>query len=288
MQSTVESYQRHFVDLVKTDISNQSIRMSFGGNPPWQRNSLGSSNQQNAIASLQSQMMNSNFVGLQNLAMAQQAPQNNLALIPPIGGLNNSNPMFTNQHQTIPYQNARQALNPNAFGGVQNQQQIFQSQTNQNNQVSQVCNKIGTVTKFQNNGFGFIDDEIIFHKNTYKGSMPPNIGDRVLVEATYNSSSAFKWNATTVQPIANQNQSSSVQSQSQSRNNFPAFNSMSQSQTSLSGGSERAANPVRSSNHSSRQSSPPRRSSSDRNSRRDDEERRRRDKERERERERER
>lgn len=106
--------------------------MSFGGNPPWQRNSLGNSNQQSAIASLQSQMINSNFVGFQNMAMAQQAPQNNLSLIPPIGANigtlnNNAGTMFTSQHQSMQFQNARSGLNPNAFSSVQ------QSQMNPNN-----------------------------------------------------------------------------------------------------------------------------------------------------------
>lgn len=115
--------------------------MSFGGNPPWQRNSLGNTNQQNA--SLQSQIMNSNFVGFQNMAMAQQAPQNNLSLIPPIGAnigaLNNNAAasMFTNQHQSMQFQNARSGLNPNAFSSVQ------QSQMNLNNNQSGQVSFVG-------------------------------------------------------------------------------------------------------------------------------------------------
>lgn len=114
--------------------------MSFGGNPPWQRNALGNANQQSAIASLQSQMMNSNFVGFQNMAMAQQAPQNNLSLIPPIGAnvgaLNsNSGAMFTNQHQSMQFQNARPGLNPNAFSSAQ-QSQMNSNNNNQSGQVS--------------------------------------------------------------------------------------------------------------------------------------------------------
>lgn len=114
--------------------------MSFGGNPPWQRNSLGNANQQSAIASLQSQMMNSNFVGFQNMAMAQQAPQNNLSLIPPIGAnigaLNNTGPIFTNQHQSMQFQTARSGLNPNAFSSVQQAQ--MNPNNNNNNQSGQV------------------------------------------------------------------------------------------------------------------------------------------------------
>lgn len=282
--------------------------MSFGGNPPWQRNSLGNSNQQNAIANLQSQM---NFVGFQNLAMAQQTPQNNIALMPSIGAnigtLNNTNPIFTNQHQTIQYQNARSGLNPNAFGSVQSAQNILQQNPSQNqgNQSTQMCNKIGTITKFQNNNFGFIDDEIIFHKNTFKGQHPPKIGDRVLFDATFNNNSAYKWNATIVQLMSSTNQAHNLsqnqlsgqiqsqqqqsqqqpQQQQQSRN-FAAFNSMPSPQGTFSGSLERAGNSARNSNHSSRPSPPPRRTSAERSSRRDDDDRRRREKERERERER--
>lgn len=57
---------------------------------------------------------------------------------------------------------------------------------------------MGFVTKFQKD-YGFVDDEILFHKNVCKGI--PKIGDRVLVEAAYSSTSAFKWNASMVQVL---------------------------------------------------------------------------------------
>lgn len=269
--------------------------MSFGGNPPWQRNSIGNAGQQNAIASLQSQMMNANFVGFQNLAMAQQAPQNNLALLPQIGAaninnLNNTNAMFTNS-QAIQYQNARSGLNPNAFAPVQSATQILQhhqsqgnQQTNQNqlNQSAQVCNKIGTVTKYQNNGYGFVDDEIIFHKNVCRGLNPPKIGDRVLVEATCNNNSSFKWNATLIQQVSgsNQRQQSSLQ-QSQMPQQRAEFsnNNSSQSQNSYANNSsERSTSSAlrgSGSNQNTRQSSPIRKSSPDRSIRREEEERKR-------------
>jgi S1-like/BURAN domain len=55
-----------------------------------------------------------------------------------------------------------------------------------------------SVTKIQND-FGFIDEEIFFHKNVcVKGNFPQK-GERVLVEATYNANMTTKWNATRVQ-----------------------------------------------------------------------------------------
>lgn len=265
--------------------------MSFGGNPPWQRNSIGNAGQQNAIASLQSQMMNANFVGFQNLALAQQAPQNNLALLPQIGAaninnLNSTNAMFSN-NQAIQYQNARSGLNPNAFAPVQSAAQILQhhqsqgnQQTNQN-QSAQVCNKIGTVTKYQNNGYGFVDDEIIFHKNVCRGLNPPKIGDRVLVEATCNNNSTYKWNATLIQQVlgSNQRQSSIQQSSNPQQSIRAEFSNNNSSQSQNSYGSsnlERStSSSLRGSNQNARQSSPIRKSSPDRNTRREEEERKR-------------
>jgi len=58
----------------------------------------------------------------------------------------------------------------------------------------------GTVTKTHEN-FGFIDDDVFFQTSSVKGNNP-QIGDRVLVEASYNTSMPFKWNATRVQVIA--------------------------------------------------------------------------------------
>lgn len=307
--------------------------MSFGGgsNPPWQRPLGASAGQQNAIANLQSQMINTNLVGFQsfgqNLAIAQQAQQSNLTLIPPLGANLNA---LNNTFNTIQYPNpnARNALNT-AFNQVQGTQQIIQQQqqqlhhhqaqqhqqthppqtshNNQNNAASaQMCSKIGIVTKYQNS-YGFVDDEIIFHKNICKGGNIPKIGDRVLVEATFCNNSQFKWNATSVQVTAssiNQNlntrqngnpshqaqqQPGPMQNEQPSRGYAP-FNANLTSSSSFVANFDRSNNnQLRSTNHTaSRQTPPPRRASPERNSRRDeaDDLRRRREKERERERER--
>ncbi|KAI9553319.1 hypothetical protein GHT06_021217 [Daphnia sinensis] len=58
----------------------------------------------------------------------------------------------------------------------------------------------GLVTKLHEN-FGFIDEDVIFQASVVKGTAP-QVGDRVLVEASYNGSMPFKWNATRVQVIA--------------------------------------------------------------------------------------
>lgn len=57
----------------------------------------------------------------------------------------------------------------------------------------------GTVTKLHDN-FGFVDEDVFFQTNICKGPVPL-VGDRVLVEATYNANMPFKWNATRVTPL---------------------------------------------------------------------------------------
>lgn len=188
--------------------------MSYGGsNPPWQRSSLGAAGQQNAMTTLQSQLMNPNLVGYptnqnmygQNMGMAQQqnsVATGNLSLMQPMGG--NMNPMNPNLYtQTVQYPNTR---GPNAGGYGQNNtgQHPQQSQQAQQyghqsapNSVSQTCSRVGIVTKLQKD-YGFVDDEILFHKHLCKG-IQPKIGDRVVVEANHTNSAPFKWNATALQ-----------------------------------------------------------------------------------------
>lgn len=58
----------------------------------------------------------------------------------------------------------------------------------------------GTITKIQND-IGFIDDEVLFHKNICVNGVP-KVRDLVLVEATFNAKMPFKWNATRVQILS--------------------------------------------------------------------------------------
>lgn len=240
--------------------------MSFGSsNPPWQRNTHGNTGQPNPTANLQSQMMNTNFVGFQNLAMPNQASQNNLSLVPQLGAninaLNNTNTMFAN-HQAIQYQN-RSGLNPNAFGLVQTAQQMMhhqgqsqsnqsQIQGNQNNATSQICN----------------NPAFKWNTNLVQQVTAPNQGHNM-----------------NMRPNPNQSQHSAQSSQSQqqqSTRNFSNYSSSQLQNNNYGNKFDRSSNSVRNSSHSSRQTSPPaRRNSTDRSSRRDEEERKRR-KERER------
>ncbi|KAH9495313.1 Cell division cycle and apoptosis regulator protein 1 [Bulinus truncatus] len=57
----------------------------------------------------------------------------------------------------------------------------------------------GNVTKMHEN-FGFVDEEVFFQVSCVKG-MIPKVGDKVLVEASYNANMPFKWNATRVVPL---------------------------------------------------------------------------------------
>ncbi|KAL3177290.1 hypothetical protein MRX96_009973 [Rhipicephalus microplus] len=60
----------------------------------------------------------------------------------------------------------------------------------------------GTVTKLHDN-FGFVDEDVFFQTCVIKGTMP-KVGERVLVEASYNATMPFKWNAYRIQLLANQ------------------------------------------------------------------------------------
>ncbi|XP_031971738.1 cell division cycle and apoptosis regulator protein 1 isoform X3 [Corvus cornix cornix] len=63
----------------------------------------------------------------------------------------------------------------------------------------------GVVTKLHDT-FGFVDEDVFFQLSAVKGKTP-QVGDRVLVEATYNPNMPFKWNAQRIQTLPNQNQS---------------------------------------------------------------------------------
>ncbi|KAF4532791.1 hypothetical protein B566_EDAN003573 [Ephemera danica] len=58
----------------------------------------------------------------------------------------------------------------------------------------------GTITKLLEN-FGFIDDDIFFQMNVCTKGLPPKVGERCLVDANYNSSMPFKWNASRVEVL---------------------------------------------------------------------------------------
>ncbi|XP_043912093.1 cell division cycle and apoptosis regulator protein 1 [Protopterus annectens] len=62
----------------------------------------------------------------------------------------------------------------------------------------------GVVTKLHDT-FGFVDEDVFFQMSAVKGKTP-QVGDRVLVEATYNANMPFKWNAQRIQTLPHQSQ----------------------------------------------------------------------------------
>lgn len=130
----------------------------------------------------------------------------------------NAQPMMMNQlvNQVSAVQYPQARVNPMAFqqqpSPQQSSNQAIQQQQQQQQQSKYANQKVfsgtGQVTKIQND-IGFIDDEVLFHKNVCVKGMSPKIGDRVLVEAAYNQNMPFKWNATRVQVLTRANVSTS-------------------------------------------------------------------------------
>ncbi|KOC64001.1 Cell division cycle and apoptosis regulator protein 1 [Habropoda laboriosa] len=120
------------------------------------------------------------------------------------------------QVATVSYPPPR-ALNTNAFqpsvAGVpqQVQQNVPSSSTKQRVFT-------GTVTQVYDN-FGFVDEDVFFQTNACVKGSNPVVGDRVLVEASYNPSMPFKWSATRIQvlPMGNNNNSNTQQSNQTTR-----------------------------------------------------------------------
>lgn len=81
----------------------------------------------------------------------------------------------------------------------------------------------GTVTKVHDN-FGFVDEDVFFQTTACVKGSNPMVGDRVLVEASYNPSMPFKWNATRIQVLPMSNQANSSRNQN-SMKNFNSGNS---------------------------------------------------------------
>ncbi|XP_073978959.1 cell division cycle and apoptosis regulator protein 1-like isoform X5 [Rhodnius prolixus] len=97
-------------------------------------------------------------------------------------------------------------------GGQQHASNINDQNVSSSNQAKQQRVFTGTVTKVQDN-FGFVDNDVFFQSSCCVKGSSPQVGDRVLVEAVYNSNMPFKWNATRIQVLhvaggGNQQQSS--------------------------------------------------------------------------------
>lgn len=218
--------------------------MAFNNkNPPWQRNA--------GMQALSMGFPQAQPVFNQNIGLQQQQ---NLSLIPQMGQIYSQTVQYPTSRpiNTIAFQNQPQAQSTAQMGG-QNASKFNPNQ--------RVFSGTGHVTKVQND-FGFIDEEVFFHKNVCKGAFP-KVGDRVLVEAAYNQNMPFKWNATRVQVLQSAASSSGVSSTSSSRHTMGGggYNSSQQ----LSSGDRTGRNRYsptrkspdrhghRSSNHDSRQ-----------------------------------
>lgn len=218
-------------------------------NTPWGRTSVGnpSANLVNQTNPLQQQLLNQGALGTLNtsgmvqfqqqhqqvfqnaMGMQQQnlgiglQPMGNPAVAVSASGLGTQIP--SNQiFQQVTYPNPR-ALNPTAFQtqGVNTIQQQNTSNTSTKQRVF-----TGTVTKVHDN-FGFVDEDVFFQTTACVKGSNPMVGDRVLVEASYNSNMPFKWNATRIQVLPMTNQSSVRNS------NAKSFNSNSNSSGGSSG-----------------------------------------------------
>ncbi|XP_015434424.1 PREDICTED: cell division cycle and apoptosis regulator protein 1 isoform X2 [Dufourea novaeangliae] len=189
----------------------------FGGgkNPPWVRNAG------QGIQNIQQQMLGQAMGGIGGQPMVQyqqqtqQVYQQSLGLQQPNITMASMATLGSNlpsgiagqlypQVATVSYPTPR-ALNTNAFqpnvAGVpqQVQQNVPPSSTKQRVFT-------GTVTQVYDN-FGFVDEDVFFQTNACVKGSNPVVGDRVLVEASYNPSMPFKWSATRIQvlPMGNNN-----------------------------------------------------------------------------------
>ncbi|EFO26987.2 hypothetical protein LOAG_01502 [Loa loa] len=85
------------------------------------------------------------------------------------------------------------------LGMLQTPSQTIRMQAQQQNFQQKNRTFSGVVTKMHDN-YGFIDDDVFFQVSNVRGALP-RTGDRVMVEASYNPTMPFKWNAYRVQLI---------------------------------------------------------------------------------------
>lgn len=222
-----------------------------GKNPPWARTTVANSNQ-NLVGqnnSLQQQIlsqgalnnMNSGMVPFQqqhqqqvfqspmgmqqqNLGLSlQQMANSSVAMGAGLGSQLASNQLFQ-QVGAVTYPNPR-ALNPNAFQ-TQNVSAVPPVQNANTSTKQRVFT--GTVTKVHDN-FGFVDEDVFFQTTACVKGSNPMVGDRVLVEASFNPSMPFKWNATRIQvlPMSMSNQTgSSRNANNKNYNSTNAYNAV--------------------------------------------------------------
>ncbi|KAL0109583.1 hypothetical protein PUN28_014558 [Cardiocondyla obscurior] len=217
----------------------------FGGgkNPPWVRNAG------QGIQNIQQQMLGQAMGSIGGQPMVQyqqqtqQVYQQSLGLQQPNITMASMATLGSNlpsgiagqlypQVATVSYPTPR-ALNTNAFqpsvAGVpqQVQQNVSSSSTKQRVFT-------GTVTKVHDN-FGFVDEDVFFQTSACVKGSNPVVGDRVLVEASYNPSMPFKWNATRIQVLPMGNNSNNANTQQTNQPNRQQQQQQQQQPTRTSG-----------------------------------------------------
>ncbi|XP_015600550.1 cell division cycle and apoptosis regulator protein 1 [Cephus cinctus] len=203
----------------------------FGGgkNPPWVRNAG------QGIQNIQQQMLGQAMGGIGGQPMVQyqqqtqQVYQQSLGLQQPNITMASMATLGSNlpsgiagqlypQVATVSYPTPR-ALNTNAF-----QQSVANvaQQVQQNVPASSTKQRVftGTVTKVHDN-FGFVDEDVFFQTSACVKGSNPVVGDRVLVEASFNPSMPFKWNATRIQVLPMGNNTNNTTTQQTNQTNRP-------------------------------------------------------------------
>lgn len=195
----------------------------FGNNknPPWVRGAVGNSTSGmvGQANPLQQQMLNQSAMGATGMVQYQQSQQvfqtpmglqqqnmgmglqqiaasQSVSMNPAMTQQLNPNQLFGAQVGAVTYPNPR-TLNQAAF--QTNITSVTPIQNAQNNSTKQRV-FTGTVTKVHDN-FGFVDEDVFFQTTACVKGSNPTVGDRVLVEASYNPNMPFKWNATRIQVL---------------------------------------------------------------------------------------
>lgn len=164
--------------------------MSFQKNPPWQKN-VGLQNFQQL--GLQFNQLTPAFNNFQQTQFANfNMPNSNQMQISYPPRIN----QLAFQTQVTPQQSSQQTNQQNSSATTSS------SSTSKYNSNFKTFSGTGKVTKIQND-IGFIDDEVLFHKNVCINGIP-KVRDLVLVEANFNQQMPFKWNATRVQVLTQQ------------------------------------------------------------------------------------
>ncbi|VDM46214.1 unnamed protein product [Toxocara canis] len=94
------------------------------------------------------------------------------------------------------------------LGMLQSPQQAIRMQAQQQQPQQKNRTFSGVVTKMHDS-YGFVDDDVFFQVSVVRGALP-RTGDRVMVEASYNPTMPFKWNAFRVQLIPTEKPSAPV------------------------------------------------------------------------------